>query len=704
MGWLPLKRFRDPAVPKLNNLRRAAAAGLHVPPTWWLPASSVLAEVPPPPAGVGTGPLIVRSGSPTEDGHVTSNAGQLLSLIVRERGAFSAAVRRVAEALPPDAQGKPRGAVFVQPLVESEEAGVVFFDGFYYERARAAGGNQELTAGRVRGEVTRGHMARGEAWSQWLEAVYAVFGEDAGGDRNLDLEYARDAGGYVLLQVRPALFPVRRNHTLTMTNHKETFGDLPSPWTVYSFVEAGKELRFLKRVQPAFRRWQECHAVDVAERPWLNLSYILRWADYLGVPRARLMRALGGLPTTPADGRPNWGRLLRRLPHWSVPFVLGIHQVARTKRLLREADARIEAARDLRGLYQASVAGWQVGIDCAIAIAGLALLSLLIRQALRLPGSARVVTREMMDDYGRLAALPAGPLREAGLDAWLVKYGHRAPWESDLARPRFAELRGVLLQDLNHASPPADPAPPPCLIRRSLHRLSRPFFWIDEWREWFRNTACHGWQRLRARLLEEGARLVAAGELDAAKDVFWLRGNELDGPAPLREAVRAAKARHERAREIEFPLTASQDEIEQLLTRAESVSDKASGRRLFPGIALSPAIVEGRALRADDLLALLREAGTNGSLLGPETILVVPSLEPAWAVVFPRVAGVAADLGGELSHASILLREARKPAVVNCTGLFREVRTGDRLRLDGARGLVELLDVPGRFDSGPGAE
>lgn len=702
MSWLPLRRFRDATVPKLNNLRRAAATGLRVPPTWWLPAASVPAEVPPP-AGLGNGPLIVRSGSPTEDGDVTSNAGQLLSLIVRERGEFPVAVRRVVGALPLDTQGEPRGAVFVQPLIESDEAGVAFFDGFYYERTRAAGGNQELTAGRVRGEVTRGHVARGEAWSQWLEAVYAVFGEDAGGDRNLDLEYARDAGGYVLLQVRPALFPVRRNHTLTMTNHKETFGDLPSPWTVFSFVEAGKELRFLKRVQPAFRRWQECHAVDVAERPWLNLSYMLRWADHLGVPRARLLRAFGGLPTTAADERPIWGRLLRRLPHWSVPFVLGIRQVARAKRLLREVDARIEAARDLRGLYEAAVRGWQVGIDCAMAIAGLALLSLLVRQALRLPGSAQVVTRGMMDDYGRLAALPAGPPRATGLDAWLAKYGHRAPWESDLARPRFAELREVLLQDLNHASPPANPAPP-SLIRRFLHWLSRPFFWIDEWREWFRNTACHGWQRLRARLLEEGARLVAAGELDAAEDVFWLRGNELDGPVPLREAVRAARARHARVRAIEFPLTASQDEIEQLLARAESVSDKASGRRLFPGIALSPAIVEGRAVRADDLLALLREAGTNGALLGPETILVVPSLEPAWAVVFPRVAGVAAEVGGELSHASILLREARKPAVVNCTGVFREVQTGDRLRLDGARGLVELLDAPGLFDSGPGAE
>jgi pyruvate,water dikinase len=61
-------------------------------------------------------------------------------------------------------------------------------------------------------------------------------------------------------------------------------------------------------------------------------------------------------------------------------------------------------------------------------------------------------------------------------------------------------------------------------------------------------------------------------------------------------------------------------------------------------------------------------------------------------VAFPRVGGVVAEVGGELSHASILLREAGRPALVNCAGIFRQVRTGDRLRLDGTRGLAELLD------------
>lgn len=53
--------------------------------------------------------------------------------------------------------------------------------------------------------------------------------------------------------------------------------------------------------------------------------------------------------------------------------------------------------------------------------------------------------------------------------------------------------------------------------------------------------------------------------------------------------------------------------------------------------------------------------------------------------------GVVAEIGGELSHASILLREAKKPAIVNAAGIFAAVRDGDVLRLDGASGTVEIL-------------
>ena len=72
MPWRELARFRDASVPKLDNLRRAEAAGLRVPETRWTWAAEADAGVRRPPRGVDV-PCIVRSGSPTEDTNETSN-------------------------------------------------------------------------------------------------------------------------------------------------------------------------------------------------------------------------------------------------------------------------------------------------------------------------------------------------------------------------------------------------------------------------------------------------------------------------------------------------------------------------------------------------------------------------------------------------------------------------------------------------------
>jgi pyruvate,water dikinase len=303
-----------------------------------------------------------------------------------------------------------------------------------------------------------------------------------------------------------------------------------------------------------------------------------------------------------------------------------------------------------------------------------------VRRALRVRGEARVVTRAMMDEH---SALVSAPDREAALDRWLAAYGHRGPLESDPARPRFAELRDRLLADL--ASRPRESSlPSKGGGSRRAAALTRPFFWIDERREWFRDELMKRWQELRKRMLEEAEQLVKEGRLDARDDVFLLRGDDLAGD--LRAAVSARRDALERARRLVLPRTAPRDAIVEAM-RGEAVAE-LDGRRVFPGIPLADAVVEGEALPVRELTDLL-----GSTALGPSTILVVPALEPSWAVVFPRVGGVVAEIGGELSHASILLREARRPAIVNCAGIFGAVHKGTRLRLDGATGVVELLDA-----------
>jgi pyruvate,water dikinase len=73
------------------------------------------------------------------------------------------------------------------------------------------------------------------------------------------------------------------------------------------------------------------------------------------------------------------------------------------------------------------------------------------------------------------------------------------------------------------------------------------------------------------------------------------------------------------------------------------------------------------------------------------TILVAPSVDPGWMSTFGLVAGVAIELGGDLSHGSIVLRELGLPAVTNARGLSAHVSTGDRVHVDGHRGTVRIV-------------
>lgn len=676
MPWRTLARFKDTSVPKLDNLRRAAAAGLRVPETWWLPAREIRGEIGPPPALAGR-PVIVRSGSPTEDTRATSNAGQLLSLAVREPGSFGESLARVAGALPRDGRGEPLGAVFVQPLVEAREAGVAFFDGFYFERTLASGGNEGLTSGQARGEVLRGPLAREDPWSEWLVAVHRPFRSEA---PRIDLEFARDEHGWILLQVRPALFPLVRNETLSLANHKEILGDPPSPWITSVVVAAGREvLSYFAAVDPEVGRWEEAYALPLAERAWMNFSFFFRLMDHWGLPRTFVTEGVGGEGGGPADRKLLLKRFLGKIPRLLRLQAQNLRTIARADSELARLDGRLAAASSLADLHCVNVEALALAIRTNFAINGVLSGVSRVRRALGVRGTARVTTRAMMEEYSRLAAAGAAA-RESALDVWLARYGHRGPLESDPARPRFAELREVLLRDL--AASPASPNPPD-----PEEAPSRFWFRIDEIRERFRDDLMRRWQRLRAAILDEGRRLATAGEIEAPEDVFFLRSEDLESGKPFREAVAAGRERIAWAASLPVPLTASRNDIERAVAGADRARAEASGRRTFPGIALGPAVVEGRAVKADDLVALLGRPGG----LGPDVLLVVPSLEPSWAVVFPRVGGVVAEIGGELSHASILLREARRPAVVNCAGIYAAVSDGDRLRIDGGRGVVEMI-------------
>ena len=77
--------------------------------------------------------------------------------------------------------------------------------------------------------------------------------------------------------------------------------------------------------------------------------------------------------------------------------------------------------------------------------------------------------------------------------------------------------------------------------------------------------------------------------------------------------------------------------------------------------------------------------------LQPGEILVAPITAPSWASAFSVVSGVVTDIGGMMSHAAIVCREYGMPAVVSTGYASSRLKTGQRVRLDGRNGTVDVL-------------
>lgn len=75
----------------------------------------------------------------------------------------------------------------------------------------------------------------------------------------------------------------------------------------------------------------------------------------------------------------------------------------------------------------------------------------------------------------------------------------------------------------------------------------------------------------------------------------------------------------------------------------------------------------------------------------PGEILVTVQTNIGWTPLFPHAKAIVTDVGAALSHAAIVARELGIPAVVGCGDATLRLKTGDRVRVDGARGMVSIL-------------
>ncbi len=73
-------------------------------------------------------------------------------------------------------------------------------------------------------------------------------------------------------------------------------------------------------------------------------------------------------------------------------------------------------------------------------------------------------------------------------------------------------------------------------------------------------------------------------------------------------------------------------------------------------------------------------------------ILVAPITAPSWAPVFPKIRACVTDIGGMMSHAAIVCREYGVPAVTGTGFGTTQIKNGQRIRVDGSAGTVEILE------------
>ncbi|HZK58793.1 MAG TPA: PEP-utilizing enzyme, partial [Cryobacterium sp.] len=202
---------------------------------------------------------------------------------------------------------------------------------------------------------------------------------------------------------------------------------------------------------------------------------------------------------------------------------------------------------------------------------------------------------------------------------------------------------------------------------------------------------------MRQALLAIGRKLVAAGALDAPGDVVFFKYNELrvfmGNPAGMdgRTLVAERKAEREKAytfRPKEWVGTATKTQLAFPYLNLWGFPDKFHRKEStvagqINGLGGSPGVVEGIAR------VVLREDQFDDVRAGD--ILVCQMTNPAWVVLFTKIVGLVTDAGGTVSHPAVLSREFGIPAVVGTSVATQQIKNGDRVRINGTTGLVEIL-------------
>ncbi|MFG3644549.1 rifamycin-inactivating phosphotransferase [Micromonospora sp. NPDC047762] len=314
------------------------------------------------------------------------------------------------------------------------------------------------------------------------------------------------------------------------------------------------------------------------------------------------------------------------------------------------------------------------------------------------------------DDFlDELPKVTGGAEARAAIEAYLDRYGMRCVGEIDITRPRWSErpatLVPVLLDNVKLFEPGAarrrfeqgqqrarQQAQEVLTRLRALpdgqQKADETARMIDRvrafigYREYPKYDIVSRYFLYKQALLAEAERLVHAGVLAEQEDVFYLTFQE------FHEVVRTHRvdAALIRQRRDEFrahqaltpPRVLTSDG--EVITGAYRRDDLPAGA--LAGVPVSAGTVEGRARVILDMAQADLEAGD---------ILVTAHTDPSWTPLFVGIAGLVTEVGGLMTHGAVIAREYGLPAVVSVLDATRLIRDGQRIRVHGSDGYVEIL-------------
>ncbi|GAA2247715.1 rifamycin-inactivating phosphotransferase [Streptomyces indiaensis] len=315
-------------------------------------------------------------------------------------------------------------------------------------------------------------------------------------------------------------------------------------------------------------------------------------------------------------------------------------------------------------------------------------------------------------DDGFLDELPklaGGTEARDAIETYLDRYGMRCAGEIDITRPRWRERPGTLvpaiLDNVRNFEPGAaarrfeqgrqeaqekeqdvlsrlralpDGESKADETKRMIDRV-RTFI---GYREYPKYGIINRYFVYKQALLEEADRLVRAGVLAEKEDIFYLTFQELQDVVRSHHVddglIRRRREAFRTYRALTPPrVLTSEGETVNGAYRREDVPNGA-----LLGLAVSGGTIEGRARVILDMAHADLQAGD---------ILVTAYTDPSWSPLFVGIAGLVTEVGGLMTHGAVVAREYGLPAVVGVDRATRLIRDGQRIRVHGSDGYVEIL-------------